>query len=193
MNRTPKGVPRDGDGVRRSASCPIYLQWAGHAVCIVGAVRRQMSSTSGVEKVLLIFNSERRTDHLHCALSAPDDERPDGSPAPFPLWWTEISWTLKTGAKRITREAACQKTMEAAAVPGNGPGGESGPYQVCVIPYGWETRQVKRRDVRHPEQECTQHIGSDPEECIGPRFQDGSADSPSFESSGRHGFLDKYL
>lgn len=143
----------EGDGVRRCKCGPVYLQWAGHAVVIVGAVRRQLHKQQPPERHLLIFNPETWTEVLYDALRAPE---PSEAPDPEARWWKIVAWNAKkVGVRRVTIE-------EAVACPTSelkGPGGENGPYQTMYVPAGWVTSARERQYARSPEDACTQHVG----------------------------------
>ena len=131
------------------------MQWAGHAVCIVGAMRRRRHAAL-VERHLLLFNPERATAALHAALATAD--KPS---APYPKWWADMAWsaTRTAGRRRIGLEEALTQPC-----PGNekGPGGEDGPYQALHVPYGWVCQPKARARVKVPEQATIQYVGDDP-------------------------------
>ena len=152
-----------GRGPRVSRCAPIYLQWAGHAVCIVGACRRQMHSQAAVEKHLLIFNPEHSINRLLEALEEPEPR----VPIPFPLWWRLLAHWSVAARKTSRRITLAEATSHSEGNPsGKGPGGENGPYQTMVVPLGWETRATRRAFVRSPEDACTQHIGDEPPQLL---------------------------
>lgn len=145
----------------RQAHCPpVYLQWAGHAVCIVGAVKRQFHKHAAAEKHLLIFNPERRTSDMYEALTKPMPEVPE----PYPAWWCQLAWSALR-ALRGPRILLDEAIAQSAGQPGQsekGPGGENGPYQTLTIPHGWVCDASESARVRQPEDACTQHVGNQP-------------------------------
>ena len=157
LNRHQRPADRM-EHVKRSAVAPIYLQWAGHAVCIVGACRRQFHGSSPIERHLLIFNPERKTPELHAALSKPEPEVPE----PHPAWWGMIAWSA-IKALRGPRILLDEAVAQSAGMPGmseKGPGNENGPYQTMHVPPGWVMKKSERRNIRSPEDACTQHVGN---------------------------------
>ena len=142
-------------GVRRCRCSPIYLQWAGHAVCIVGAVRRQLDRLQPPERHLLIFNPETWTETVYDALREPEAT----PPLPMSKWWKLIAWSAnKVGKRRVTLQEAVSYPVDNL----KGPGGECGPYQTMHVPSGWTTNEVERSYARSPEDACTQHVGNQP-------------------------------
>ena len=146
------------DTVRKCRTAPIYLQWAGHAVCVVGAVRRQFHETAKPERHLLIFNPESSTRELHAALLKTPNSM---APEPCPRWWQIVAWTANRASKgpRILLEEAIAKSAGNKDASDKGPGGESGPYQTMHVPHGWVTDPEERERVRAPEDACTQYVG----------------------------------
>ena len=81
-------------------------------------------------------------------------------------WWKGIAWNAnKLGSRRITLE---EVSLSCAAPASNdkGPGGETGPYQTLVVPYGWSLTSLDRDGVREPDQACTQHVGDAPADSV---------------------------
>jgi uncharacterized membrane protein YgcG len=150
-------------GVRRCRCSPIYLQWAGHAVCIVGAVRRQLDRLQPPERHLLIFNPETWTETVYDALREPEAT----PPLPMSKWWKLIAWSAnKVGKRRVTLQEAVSYPVDNL----KGPGGETGPYQTMHVPSGWTTNEVERSYARSPEDACTQHVGNQPAIDINARW-----------------------
>jgi hypothetical protein len=140
-----------------SRAPPIYLQWAGHAVCIVGAVRRRLHKQAAPERHLLIFNPESNTQELHAAMCRREEE----FAVPFPPWWRMVAWpAIRT--RRGPRILLAEAIEQSAGNPGTsekGPGGENGPYQTMCLTRGWVVSEEERERVRSPEDACTQHVG----------------------------------
>ena len=143
-----------GGGLHRCQCPPLYLQWAGHAVVIVGACYRKLHRLGKPERHLLIFNPIRATEQLLSALT-----NPNGRTDPNQLWWQYVSWDARRTGPRVTRDKVnSQESLESET----GPGGEAGPYQILRLLPGWAHTSVDRELVRSPEDACTQHIGSAP-------------------------------
>ena len=174
MQCSPVGcsVRRSG----RSAFPPVYLQWAGHAVVIVGAVRRKLSMQAKTENFLLIFNPESPTIDVHGTLHRPEPPMPSSAhaaaagsaqaaaagPDPSPPWWKHLAWPAlksRSGPRILLGEAI----QHSAGMPGpqseKGPGGVDGPYQTMHVPPGFVVSATERRFVFSPEHACTQHVG----------------------------------
>lgn len=148
------GRDRARGGIHRCQCPPLYLQWAGHAVCIVGACHRKMHRNAPPERHLLIFNPIRTTEQVLSALSATS-----GLSDPHAQWWSLLAWTANRIGPRVTREQVNSSESQSSET---GPGGEAGPYQILVMPAGWAHTQRDRMEVRSPEDACTQHIGNAP-------------------------------
>ena len=148
-------VRHHGGGCIRRAKClPLYLQWAGHAVCVVGACKRQANAQCPLERHLLIFNPIKKTEDVLFTLQ-PSSSRGD----PLAPWWLCFSWAIKRSGRRVTLMEAIGAQASAGL---KGPGGEAGPYQVLVVPPGWESSDRDRQLVRTPDDRCTQHVGDSP-------------------------------
>ena len=137
-----------GGGLHRCQCPPLYLQWAGHAVVIVGACYRKLHRLGKPERHLLVFNPIRATEQLLSALT-----NPNGRTDPNHLWWQYVSWDARRTGPRVTREKVnSQESLDSET----GPGGEAGPYQILRILPGWAHTSIDRERVRSPEDACTQ-------------------------------------
>jgi hypothetical protein len=179
---TSRHLPEDVHSpVRRCAACPLFLQWAGHAVAIVGAVRRQLNRHATPERHLLLYNSEKGTEELYEALTreleggAPADT--GGTARAKKDWWKMLAWSAKRGGERVIFSKATEQS-EKWGESHLGPGGENGPYQVIHVRAGWELNELRRASVRSPEDLCVQHVGDAPP--VHAAAGDGLAAAPVF-------------
>ena len=164
--------------VSESNTPPLYLQWSGHAVCIVGAMRCQTNRKTPPTRHILVFNPEPSAEILYRALSGEEikpqhrlqkqhaersaaakaassiDTPVDKDEPSVPSWWPFLIFS--GGVRRFTPYSYALDYNATTNFQGNG--SENGPYQVVYVPPGWEQRADKLC-LRHPEQVCIQHVG----------------------------------